>query len=289
MNLENIRVVMVGPMYGGNVGSVCRAMANMGLSKLTLVAPRTLDMDEARMMACHATGILDRRTECPTLPEAVADCGLVMGATVRAGLYRQHARGPREWAPKALEAARHGKVALVFGREDKGLSNEELAICTQIIQIPSHPGYPSLNVAQAVLICCYEVFLATATYEPPVEKSEEAPSHLRERMFRMWRETLLHIGFMADDKADHMMYGIRRILARGMLTVDDVRILMGIARQALWAAGGKTRDQRMYAQWIAAQGEALGTGGREDGGIGMDERETKRNSSGAERELWIAD
>ena len=144
MNLDNIRVVLVGPMYGGNVGSVCRAMANMGLSRLTLVAPRKLDMDEARMMACHATSLLDSRTECPTLAEAVADCGLVMGSTVRAGLYRQHARSPREWAPKALEVSGYGQVALVFGREDKGLSNEDLAICTQIIQIPSHPGYPPL-------------------------------------------------------------------------------------------------------------------------------------------------
>lgn len=289
MNLDNIRVVLVGPMYGGNVGSVCRAMANMGLSNLALVVPRKLDMEEARMMACHATGILDRRAEYGTLAEAVADCGLVMGATVRAGLYRQHARTPREWAPKALEAARSGKVALVFGREDKGLSNEELALCTQIVQIPSHPDYPSLNMAQAVLICCYEVFLATATYEPPVEKSAEAPSHLRERMFAMWRETLLRIGFMADDKAEHMMYGIRRILSRGMLTVDDVRILMGIARQSMWAAGGKTLDQRTYAQWIAARGEDAGTGAPEDGRAGEDGRETKGKPSSAEFDLWIAD
>jgi tRNA/rRNA methyltransferase len=243
VSLDNIRVVLVGPIYGGNVGSVSRAMANMGVSDLALVAPRNLNMDEARMMACHATEILDGRREFPTLGEAVADCGLVMGTTVRMGLYRQHAKTPREWAPKALEASGSGKVALVFGREDKGLSNEEVAACTQIIQIPSHPASPSLNVSQAVMICLYELFVATGSYEPPKEKSDEAPSQLRERMFEMWRQTLLHIGFMADDKADHMMYGLRRILSRGTLTVDDVRILMGIARQALWASGGKPRDQ----------------------------------------------
>lgn len=244
MSLENIRIVLVGPLYGGNIGSACRAMANTGMSDLAIADPQPVDLDEARMMACHATDILDDRREFKTLAEAVADCGLVMGTTVRTGLYRQHARTPREWAPKALEVARTGKVALVFGREDKGLSNEELALCTQIIRIPTTTTYSSLNVAQAVMICCYELFVASGVYEPPKEKSDEAPSALRERMFEMWNTTLLRIGFMEEDKAAHMMYGLRRILARGRLTVDDVRILMGIARQANWAAGGTTKDRR---------------------------------------------
>jgi len=237
MSLDNIRIVMVNPIYGGNVGSVCRAMANMGISDLALVSPMALNMEEARKMACHSTPILESRTEFATLAEAVTDCGAVMGTTARAGLYRQHARTPREWAPKAIEVARTGKVALVFGREDNGLSNEELAVCTQIIQIPTTDEFKSLNVSQAVLICCYEIFIANGTYEPLMEKSPEAPSEVRERMFEMWRETLLDIGFMKDDKADHMMQGIRRIFSRGTLTVDDVRILMGIIKQARWAAG----------------------------------------------------
>lgn len=237
MSLDNIRIVLASPLYGGNVGSVCRAMANMGLSDLAVVAPRNLNLDEARMMACHATEILDHRTEFASLAEAVADCGLVMVTTAREGLYRQHAKTPREWAGKALDAVQTGKVALVFGREDNGLSNEELELATQIIQIPTTPEYPSLNLAQAVMVCCYELFVANGTYEPPVEKTPEAPSELRERMFAMWDDTLMKIGFMKDDKEDHMMLGLRRILSRGPLSVDDVRILMGIARQTLWASG----------------------------------------------------
>ena len=236
MSLKNIKVVLVSPIYGGNVGSVCRAMANMGLSDLAIAASRPINMDEARMMACHATEILDNRTEFPSLAEAVADCGVVMGATARRGLYRQHARTPREWATKVVEAARTGWAALVFGREDNGLTNEEMALCTQIIQIPTTEEYPSLNVAQAVMICCYELFIANGSYEPLQEKSPEAPSDLRERMFVMWRDSLLRIGFMKENKADHMMHGLRRILSRGALTVDDVHILMGIARQAVWNA-----------------------------------------------------
>ena len=236
MSLDNIRIVMVQPLYGGNVGSVCRAMANMGLSDLALVNPQRLNMDDARMMACHAASVLDDRSECASLAEAVAECGVVMGATARTGLYRQHAKTPREWAHKALEVAEAGRVAIVFGREDNGLTNEDLALCTQIIQIPTTEEFSSLNVAQAVMVCCYEIFVASGSYEGPEEKSEEAPSGLRERMFGLWRDTLLDIGFMKDDKAEHMMLGLRRILSRGTLTVDDVKILMGIARQASWAA-----------------------------------------------------
>ena len=239
MSLENIRIVLLSPLYGGNVGSVCRAMANTGLSDLVIAAPRSIDLKEARMMACHADGILAQRREAPDLAAAVADCGIVMGTTARGGLYRQHARSPREWAARVLEAAAAGRVALVFGPEDNGLTNDDLALCTHVMQIPSVPEYASLNVSQAVLVCCYEIFVAAGDYEPPREKSGIAPTALRERMFGMWRNMLLRVGFMEEAKADHMMLGLRRIFARGAVTVDDVNILMGIAHQAEWAAGEK--------------------------------------------------
>ena len=234
--LDNIRIVLLSPIYGGNVGAVCRAMANMGFSDLAIAAPRRIDINEARMMACHAGGILEARKEYPDLAAAVADCVEVIGATARTGLYRQHARTAREYAPIALEAARNGRTAIVFGPEDNGLANEDLALCTQLIQIPTTEKFKSLNVAQAVLVCCYEVFVAEGAYEPPEERSPAASSDLRERMLDIWRETLLGIGFMKEDKADHMMLGLRRVLSRGTLTVDDIKILMGIARQTQWAA-----------------------------------------------------
>ncbi len=242
MTLTNIRIVLVGPLYGGNVGSVCRAMANTGLSDLALVAPPALDLEEARKMACHADGILESRTEHASLETAIADCGLVIGTSARKGLYRQHARTPREWAPTILEAAATGRAAYVFGREDKGLTNEELALCTHIVQIPTTESYTSLNLSQAVMICCYELFTAAGLYTPPEEKSERVAATVRERMFAIWRELLLDIGFMEPAKADHMMQGFRRVMGRGVLTDDDARIMMGIARQADWAArtgGGK--------------------------------------------------
>jgi len=236
MSLENIRIVLVGPLYGGNVGASCRAMANMGLHDLVIADARPLDMQEANMMACHAKHILAGRREVPTLHEAIADCGLVLGTSARRGMYRQHAKTPRDWAPEVVREAATSKVALVFGREDKGLTNEELCMCHHIIQIPTTDEYMSLNLSQAVMVCCYELFQIAGDYEPPEEKAPLAEAAFRERMFDLWRETLTGIGFMNEEKADHMMQGFRRIMGRGALTLDDVRIMMGLVRQVDWAS-----------------------------------------------------
>ena len=235
--LDNIRIVLVGTLYSGNVGSVCRAMANMGVSDLVLAGPRICDdWSEAARMAVHATGILEARREAATLAEAVADCAFVAGTTARGGLYRQHVKTPRELAPELLRLAANGKVALVFGREDKGLSNDEIGLCTHLIRIPVHPEYASLNLSQAVLLCCYELYGALGTYEPPVEKSLPAAAVHKQKLAALWREMLLLIGFMKEDKADHMMQGVQRVFSRGVYSEDDVAIMMGVARQAEWAA-----------------------------------------------------
>lgn len=239
--LENIRIVLCRPIYGGNIGAVCRAMANMGLSDLALVAAENINWDEARKMACAAGGILARRKASTTIPEAVADCALAIGATARLGLYRQHATTPRECAPQILAAAQNGKVALVFGPEDNGLNNLELEACNRLIQIPSAADYRSLNLSHAVMICAYEIFTAAAIFEPLGEKTPAADGRMQEQMFMMWEAALLKIGFMEPDKARHMMLGVRRIFSRGKLTEDDVRILMGIARQTLWHAGQRQK------------------------------------------------
>jgi len=238
MGLQNIRVVLVNPLYAANVGAACRAMKNMGLGDLALVAPRADAAGaDARKWACHAVNILKKRRVFPTLAAAVADCGLVAGTTARPGLYRGHVRTPRDWAPRLLAAARAGRVALVFGPEDTGLTNAEIALCTQLVRIPSSPRYASLNLAQAVLVCAYELYTAVNRFQIPPERTPEAPGGMREQMFRMWRRALLDIGFMEEPKADHMMLGLRRIFSRGPLSENDVRILIGIARQTQWCAG----------------------------------------------------
>ena len=244
MSLKNIRVVLVSPIYSGNVGSVCRAMKNMGITDLAVAAPRgSLETEDARKMSLHAYVVLQKRKENPTLAEAVADCGLVVGTSARFGLYRNHSDTPRALAPRLLETAQKTRVALVFGPEDNGMSNDDLQVCTQVIRIPSSPKYASLNLAQAVMVCCYELFSASGDYEPPEAMSPEAPSAMRQQMFKMWREALLEIGFMKEDKADLMMLGLQRVLSRGKLTVKDIRIMIGIARQTRWA-GEEAKKKR---------------------------------------------
>lgn len=231
-----LRVVLVGPLYGGNIGSVCRAMANFGADNLVLVAPDPgIDWREAEKMAVHAADILRRRRVVDTLDEALADCVASVGTTCRRGLYRQHALSPKEWAPELVSLSHGGRVALVFGREDQGLFNDEIARCTHLVQIPTATEYKSLNLSQAVVVLLYELFQAHDGYQPVKEKSPLAEGALRERMARMWRDFLLRIGFMDNQTADHMMAGIRRIFSRGAKTVDDVNILMGVAHQAEWA------------------------------------------------------
>jgi tRNA/rRNA methyltransferase len=256
MDLRNIRVVLVRTIYGGNLGSVCRAMKNMGLSDLALVDPgKDLDFFEAHKMALHAQDVLEGRRQFATLAEAVADCALVAGTSARPGLYRSHSKSPREWAPRLLESAATKPVAIVFGTEDDGLSNEELALSTQIIRIPSTHQYASVNLAQAVMICCYELFVASGNFEPPRERYEEATLTQRERMLEKWRQMLWDIGFFDEIKADHMMMAVRRIFSRGTLTEADANILMGVAQQAMWLA----------EQWRKATGAArpAGAGPRE--------------------------
>ena len=235
--LEHIRIVLVEPLYGGNIGSVCRAMKNNDITDLAIVNPRpTTDWDEARKLSCNAKAQLEARKEFQTLEEALAGCTVVAGTSARTGFYRDTAYSPRTFAPLALESAKDHKIALVFGREDKGLHNEELALCTHIIQIPSSKRYTSLNLSHAVMLCCYELFTAAEIFQPSEEKAEEAPSELRERMFGVWREMMVKTEFTHEQKLEHMMMGLRRIFSRGKLIVPDVKILMGLAKQSIWVS-----------------------------------------------------
>lgn len=234
--LDNIRIVLVGTLYTGNVGSSCRAMANMGIRHLALAAPNLQNSwDEGERMAVHATDILKDRMEFATFEEAVADCVAVIGTTARGGLYRQHVKPPRELAPEILSIAETGPVAVVFGREDKGLLNEEVAQCTHLVRIPVDEGYTSINLSQAVLITCYELFTATGSYQPPHEKSPPAPQAQKMQLMKNWETMLKDIGFMNNLQSEHMMQGIHRIFSRGVVTRDDAAIMLGVARQALWA------------------------------------------------------
>ena len=235
--LDNIRIVLVGTLYTGNVGSSCRAMANMGIRHLRLAAPNLQNSwDEGERLAVHATDIMNSREEFASLEEAVADCIAVVGTTAREGLYRQHVKSPRDLAPDIVSLASQGPVAIVFGREDKGLVNEEIAQCTHLLRIPVSEGYTSINLAQAVLISCYEIFAASGSYVPPHEKAPPAPQAQKAQLMKNWAEMLRGIGFMKSEQTDHFMQGFQRVFSRGVYTKDDAALLLGVARQALWAS-----------------------------------------------------
>jgi tRNA/rRNA methyltransferase len=241
--LDNVRIVLVSPRGSGNVGSVARAMKNMGLSDLATVGPARTRTFWARAMAVHARDLLERARSYPTLGEAVADCRLVVGTTCRTGLYRGHSLPPRELAPEIVAAASAAKVAIVFGPEDHGLSNRDLIHFDRLITIPASPLYPSLNVAQAVMIVAYELFLAAAPAraETPVAR---APAASVERLFDRMRSSLLRIGFLDPQNPDHILLALRRLLGRAGLEERDVRILNGLLRHIEWYAEGGWKTLR---------------------------------------------
>ena len=240
VSLTNLRIILVRPRYSGNIGAVARAMRNMGMNDLTLVNPPQLCRNTADTMAVHARDVLDTMQVHRSLRAAVADCGLVVGTTCRRGLYRASALTPRALAPHILAAAEANRVALVFGPEDSGLSNDDLRLCHQLVTIPTDPAYTSLNLAQAVLLCCYEVFVAALgeDFTPP---RPLALAERQELMYEKLKGALLKIGFLHGDNPDHIMFALRRILGRAGLEDRDVRILLGLARQIDWYASGGWR------------------------------------------------
>lgn len=254
--MEQVRIVLVDPLYSGNVGAICRCMANCGVHDLVIAeGSRDMDTVDCRKRAMHAETIMQNRRECSTLAEAVEDCIAVIGTTARKGLYRAHSKTMREWAPDLVQLAAAGRVALVFGTEDKGLSNDHLLLCTHLVQIPSHPDYSSLNLSHAVMICLYEMYVASGHFEPSEEISPPAPSGQRERLLMVWREMLQDIGFMNEEKSDHMMQGVRRIFTRDNLTLSDVKIMMGVARQSQWNAM-KVKELKTQLSSLQAELEA---------------------------------
>jgi tRNA/rRNA methyltransferase len=230
---DNFRVVLVEPQHSGNIGAVARAMKNMAISRLVLVNPADHLAMDARMMAMHAFDILQQAQVVRTLSQALADIGYVVGTTRRLGKSRQAQQTSRDIAPLLLQLAASNPVALVFGREDSGLTNAELARCHELITIPAHPRFGSLNLAQAVLLVCYELYVATAAQSssrpPPLATVGEL-----ERLYTRMREVLRHIGFLHGSNPDRMMGYFRRFFARHGLKARDVNIFLGVFRQIEW-------------------------------------------------------
>lgn len=236
MSLQNISIILIRTKHPGNLGSAARAMFNMGIDHLTLVAPQCTINDESYRLAKGGKNILDSARTCRSLKSALRGLRFVVGTTGKSGGYRAAARSLRSFAPRIIDYAARQKVGIIFGPEDTGLTDDDLRFCQALIRIPTHRRGPSINLAQAVMLVCYELYTASLARDPsPVPKL--APVQQVEAMYDQLQESLLKIGFLQPQNARHMMFALRRMLGRAGLESSDVGILRGIARQIAWYAG----------------------------------------------------
>jgi tRNA/rRNA methyltransferase len=250
MSLERCRVVLVRPKFAGNLGAAARVMRNMGLTELVLVAPEA-DLTErhARQLSTHGESILDRARVVATWEEAVGDCVFVAGTSARTGgpFRRQSVGPPDAIMPLLVEALATGPTALVFGPESSGLSNVEVSHCHYLIHIPADPGYPALNLAQAVAICTYELRRAWLHQTGPAPApTPVAPVADQERMFAKLQTALEAIHLLYGANAGPLMHALRHLIGRARPTPMEVDLLFGLARQISWFAshaGDRTLDQ----------------------------------------------
>ncbi len=233
MNLGNIRIVLVNTSHAGNIGATARAMKNMCLSQLFLVNPANYPSPEATARASGADDVLARATVCATLDEALAGCLWVVGATVRPRAIGWPTLTPRDAAPEVINRAVAGPVALVFGRERMGLTNEEVDKCQALVTIPGNADYSSLNVASAVQILAYEIHLAALAAEdlPSKEISERGVPSAADDMERFYVElekVLVGIGFLDPDNPRKLMRRLRRMFGRTGPDSNELNILRGM-------------------------------------------------------------
>lgn len=233
MPSPNVRIVLVQPTHAGNVGSVARAMKNMGLESLYLVSPETdLAAPEARARTVGADDVLIGARLCASLDEALTGCRLVIGASARARKISWPTLEPRAAASKLARAAQRTPVALLFGQERMGLTNAELDYCHFLVTIPTDPGFSSLNLAAAVQIMAYEILLARDRPRwalPVPENLSSLATHEDRRRFYQHLETVLaEIEFFGSKSPRKLMRRLMRLFNRAQLDENEIHILRGI-------------------------------------------------------------
>jgi len=231
MKLQNIRIVMIGTTHPGNVGAAARAMLNMGIERLTLVDPQCSVGEIAYSRASGATHVLANRQTCAGLRDAIADCSLVIATTARRRSLAWPELDPGEMVEQIFALDDSSQVALVFGREHSGLSNEELQMCNRMVCIPSNPDFSSLNLASAIQVLCYEIYRHqfSRPVAAPVDGEEAlAASAEVESLFDHLQRVMLDSGFLNPQQPGLIMQRLRRLYLRAQLSRNEVNILRGI-------------------------------------------------------------
>jgi tRNA/rRNA methyltransferase len=239
---DRISIILVEPQSPGNVGMVCRAMKNMGFTSLRLVKGCRTDHSDARRLAVSARDVLDSAVRYDSLDQALADTALSVATTRRLGKYRQETMSPADAAVRVMESLGSGRAALVFGREDNGLTTDELSLCRFQATISTSDEYGSLNLAQAVLVFCYEMFMAAPCVKER-QIREMAGNREMEGMYRQMENTLLRIGFLDPVNPNHLMRTMRKLFARAELDSREVAVIRGLMSQIDWASDpSKVKD-----------------------------------------------
>lgn len=229
-----IRFVLVEPQGPINIGSVCRSMKNFGLRDLVLVKPRCRIGPMAERMAIHAKDLLTAARRVRSTAAAVEDCVLVLGTSNRSGPYHEPNLLPADGVRRLAERVATGPVAVLFGREDFGLSQADLAHCQGTIRIPTDADFTSLNLAQAVNLIGYEIFrhFAAASFvpPPPPENPVFLPATNAElhRLYDHMAACLLHCEFLMENNPDRIMQVLRGVFGRAALNRREVKLLMGM-------------------------------------------------------------
>lgn len=230
----HVSIILVRPQSPGNIGSVARVMRNMGFNRLALVAPERFPHPEARMMASGARSLLEQAEIHDTLGAAAAACHWLAGTSARQRQHRNPPLTPKELGDKLPGLCRQYRVGLVFGPEDAGLTTAELDACHDLVAIPTAPEAPSLNLAQAVAVLCYEISQPRHFHEPPPAPPLASVAD-SEAMYQHLRQAFSIRGFPGEPAVERALSGLRRIFERTGLERRDVRLIRGIARQLGWA------------------------------------------------------
>jgi tRNA/rRNA methyltransferase len=224
-----IRVVLARPSHPGNVGAAARAMRTMGFTDLRLVAPRHPPGGEARALAAGASEVLASARTVRTIAEALEGTVLAAGFSARGRDLSHPLNTLRDAAPQILAAASEGPVALVFGNETSGLTNEEMGHCGMQVAIPADPAYSSMNLAAAVQVACYEIAATAASFAPP-QVSERMPATTEdiEALFAHWEAAMVESGYLDPASPGRLMERLRRLIARAGLERSEAKALRGM-------------------------------------------------------------
>jgi tRNA/rRNA methyltransferase len=239
--LDRVTIILHRPRFPENIGAAVRAACNMGIFRLMLISPEDCDLTRILKMATHAAADLVENMEVHSdLGAALKPFHYIVGTTARTGGQRQELKTPREMAEKLVPICTNNRVALLFGPEDRGLTNAQLRYCHAVVTIPTS-RFSSLNLAQAVMILCYELMMAsdrtTDQFVPRLATRRELDG-----MYEHLKETFIKINFINPDNPDYWMQNIRRFFSRIGLRARDVKIIRGICRQLDWYTQRKVED-----------------------------------------------